>query len=109
MVEGYIVGALQSMPMPPKEVDLGTVAPPDCVADPRAARWAHVGMMYVSPWRPTFQWLTPLENDGEIEGAVKLECTCDFARFYLSFEDADQGACSVGQGSRRPGDSAACA
>ena len=87
--EGFIALALQSSPLLPKGEDVMGMDVPDCLRDlSQADMWLHVGLLYLSPFRPTFQKLKPMRMTGDMvaEKAV-LRATGVFSTLHKTFED----------------------
>lgn len=64
LAQGNVVIALLSGPLPPKGAAISNVRPPNCLEEPgKADLWLHIGLMYFSPFRPTFQHLLQFETN----------------------------------------------
>ena len=53
---------------------------------PADVAWWHVGMMYLSPWRPTFHLLTTSDAEPLLPDTVSLRATGDFANHMIQFD-----------------------
>lgn len=92
--EGYVVAALQSMPLPLAGVDAGHIVPTHCLEDPGGAPlWLHIGLMYLSPFRPTFHLMQVGEEQTDDHDMVNLVPTGTFSSFYQTLQDLPLDRC----------------
>lgn len=88
LAEGGITIALASAPPPPQTADVSEVVPPDCLAAPATASlWLHIGLMYLSPFRPTFQKLLLAPDQPADGGRVLLTAAGSFSGYHTTMEE----------------------
>ena len=59
------------------------------VADNPETEWLHVGLMYLNPYRPTFQHLRPSTHTPFVANGKALKATSEYTTSYRAFEDYD--------------------
>ena len=87
LMEGELVLVLQFVPLPASGQDgLQAVldTPPDFTLPGDGQHWLHIGLMYLRPYRPTFQLLTRSERAPSVQGSVSLDSTGVFETFFPS-------------------------
>lgn len=53
--------------------------------------WLHIGLQYLSPFRPTFQAMVPSSASAVVDGGVSLRATGTFSAWHNQFADFELG------------------
>lgn len=91
LMQGLVVLKLSSAD--PSNLLIGTQieAPEDLdVNIGQVVKWVHIGLMYLSPWRPTFTILQESAALPCVEGGVALKASGDFETFYKHMDTLDK-------------------
>ena len=86
--DGYIILALTPQSIPEGVRRAEDMVAPDVARDSETV-WQHVGLMYLSPFRPTFHSLVPSETGSLVVGGVALAATNEFVSCCRALQHCD--------------------
>lgn len=88
---GSLIVALLPKDLPPRlrGAEPVEVTQSEILQNPHAVLWWHIGLMYFSPWRPTFHVLVPPSAGATGAGCVSLTATAEFASSMPMFASLD--------------------
>lgn len=88
LMDGRLFLALQPMPAPEKGVLAPSLAPGSCLSHLQDIElWLHIGMMYLSPYKPTFQKMVLATSSEHHPPSAHLVGTGEFVSLHPAFED----------------------
>jgi hypothetical protein len=91
LTSGYIVVGLFPMDMPEDHrAPLNEIAAPDFVEGKTQASWYHVGLQYLSPYKPCVHVLRPSNKPPLMDGLLNLRATGSFPNTYTLLAELDK-------------------